>query len=74
MGVRFFVEGRLDQVRESHRLCPVLHFVVFGEHNLAHLIREYEHHDNTVRPHQGLGSANLCSATANRGAVQSKRN
>jgi putative transposase len=32
------------------------HFVVFGESHLEHLIREYEHHYNTVRPHQGLGN------------------
>jgi len=32
-------------------------FVVFGERHLEFLIREYERHYNTVRPHQGLGNA-----------------
>ena len=31
-------------------------FVVFGERHLEHLIREYEYHYNTVRPHQGIGN------------------
>ena len=35
------------------------HFIVFGEHHLEHLIREYERHYNTVRPHQGLGNATI---------------
>ncbi|XHR30482.1 MAG: integrase core domain-containing protein [Chthoniobacteraceae bacterium] len=35
------------------------HFIVFGEQHLEHLIREYEHHYNTVRPHQGLGNRTL---------------
>lgn len=35
------------------------HFVVFGEHHLERLIREYERHYNTVRPHQGLGNATI---------------
>ena len=34
-------------------------FIVFGEHHLEHLIREYERHYNTVRPHQGLGNATI---------------
>ncbi|XHR31122.1 MAG: integrase core domain-containing protein [Chthoniobacteraceae bacterium] len=29
-------------------------FVVFGERHLEYLVREYENHYNTVRPHQGL--------------------
>ncbi|XHR27969.1 MAG: integrase core domain-containing protein [Chthoniobacteraceae bacterium] len=29
-------------------------FVVFGEHHLNYLIRDYEAYYNTVRPHQGL--------------------
>jgi len=35
------------------------HFLVFGESHLEHLIREYERHYNTVRPHQGLGNATI---------------
>jgi len=35
------------------------HFVVFGERHLEHLIREYERHYNTVRPHQGLGNVTI---------------
>jgi len=34
-------------------------FVVFGERHLDFLLREYEDHYNTVRPHQGLGSVPL---------------
>lgn len=34
-------------------------FVVFGERHLEFLIREYEDHYNTVRPHQGLGNVPL---------------
>ena len=34
-------------------------FVVFGERHLEFLIREYERHYNTVRPHQGLGNATI---------------
>jgi putative transposase len=30
------------------------HFVAFGERHLEFLLREYEDHYNTVRPHQGL--------------------
>ena len=29
-------------------------FVVFGERHLEYLLREYERHYNTVRPHQGM--------------------
>ncbi|XHR29695.1 MAG: integrase core domain-containing protein [Chthoniobacteraceae bacterium] len=32
------------------------HFVVFGEHHLEYLVREYEDYYNTVRPHQGIGN------------------
>ena len=31
-------------------------FVVFGEHHLKFLIREYVRYYNTVRPHQGIGN------------------
>ena len=31
-------------------------FVIFGERHLEFLVREYERHYNTVRPHQGLGN------------------
>ena len=34
-------------------------FVVFGENHLEYLIREYEDHYNTVRPHQGIGNKPL---------------
>lgn len=34
-------------------------FVVFGERHLDFLIREYEDHYNTVRPHQGMGNVPL---------------
>jgi len=30
------------------------HFVVFGEHHLEYLVREYERYYNSVRPHQGI--------------------
>lgn len=32
------------------------HFVAFGERHLEFLLREYEDHYNTVRPHQGIGN------------------
>jgi putative transposase len=31
-------------------------FVVFGEGHLQYLVREYEQHYNTVRPHQAIGN------------------
>jgi putative transposase len=34
-------------------------FVVFGEGHLRYLVREYEQHYNTVRPHQGLGNRTI---------------
>jgi putative transposase len=34
-------------------------FVVFGEGHLLYLVREYEGHYNTVRPHQGLGNRTI---------------
>jgi putative transposase len=34
-------------------------FVVFGESHLQYLVREYEQHYNTVRPHQGLGNRTI---------------
>ncbi|XHR31114.1 MAG: transposase [Chthoniobacteraceae bacterium] len=34
-------------------------FVVFGERHLEYLVREYEQHYNTVRPHQGLGNRTI---------------
>ena len=37
-------------------------FVVFGERHLEYLIREYERHYNTVRPHQGLGNQTIIAA------------
>lgn len=35
------------------------HFVTFGERHLDFLIREYEEHYNTVRPHQGNGNRTI---------------
>jgi len=33
--------------------------VVFGERHLEFLARAYEDHDNTVRPHQGIGNRTI---------------
>ena len=30
-----------------------------GERHLEHLLREYEDHYNTVRPHQGIGNRTI---------------
>src|SRR5260370_29000461 len=35
------------------------HFVVFGEAHLRHLLQEYVHYYNEVRPHQGMGTVPL---------------
>ncbi len=35
------------------------HFVTFGERHLEFLLREYEDHYNTVRPHQGIGNRTI---------------
>jgi putative transposase len=35
------------------------HFEVFGERPLEFLLREYEDHYNTVRPHQGIGNRTI---------------
>jgi len=35
------------------------HFVTFGERHLEYLLREYEEHYNTVRPHQGIGNRTI---------------
>ncbi|XHR30564.1 MAG: integrase core domain-containing protein [Chthoniobacteraceae bacterium] len=40
-------------VQSIKREC-LSQFVVFGEHHLEYLIREYEDYYNSVRPHQGL--------------------
>ena len=37
------------------------HFVAFGERHLEFLLREYEDHYNTVRPHQGIGNATIAA-------------
>src|SRR5205085_12303926 len=40
------------------------HFVVFGEAHLRHIVSEYVHCYNTVRPHQGVGNVPLSGERA----------
>jgi len=42
-------------------------FVVFGERHLEFLIREYESHYNTVRPHQGIGNQPIVAMPSQEG-------
>jgi putative transposase len=48
-----------ERVIQSFKHECLDQFVVFGERHLEHLVREYEHHYNTVRPHQGIGNRTI---------------
>ena len=48
-----------DGVQETVQNECLNHFVVFGERHLEYLLRDFEDHYNTVRPHQGLGNRTI---------------
>ena len=50
-------------VQSVRREC-LNHFIVLGEGHLRHILKEYEHHYNFERCHQGVGNVPLTSQPA----------